>query len=73
MPRLPKFTGKKLVRVLRKNRFVLDHITGSHFVFRHPETGRRVIIPVHHKELPPGTLLSILKQAGLSRDDLAEK
>ncbi len=73
MPRLPRLNGKKLVKILEQNGFILDHTTGSHFVFRQPASGKRVTVPVHQKELPPGTLLSILKQAGLNRDDLGKK
>ena len=70
MLKLPRLSGKKLVKVLEKNGFLLDHTSGSHFVFRNQHTGRRVTVPVHNEELPPGTLLSILKQAGLNREDL---
>ena len=70
MLKLPRLSGKKLVKVLEKNGFLLDHTSGSHFVFRNQPTGRRVNVPVHNEELPPGTLLSILKQAGLNREDL---
>lgn len=71
MPRLPRLNGKKVVKILEKNGFLLDHTGGSHFVFRNQKNKRRVTVPVHNKELPPGTLLSILKQAGLDREDLA--
>ncbi|MDD3978406.1 MAG: type II toxin-antitoxin system HicA family toxin [Methanomicrobium sp.] len=39
----------------------------------HPETKQRVVIPVHKKDLPKGTLIEILKQAGINKDDLEEK
>lgn len=40
---------------------------GSHRQYKHPTKSGRVTIPVHSlgKEMPPGTLNSILKQAGL--------
>lgn len=69
MPRLPSRTGKQIVRILEHNGFVLDHVTGSHHVFIGTD-GRRVTVPVHAKDLPKGTLREILKQAGLSADDL---
>jgi len=37
--------------------------------------GRRrekVVVPLHKRDLPKGTLLEILKQAGISRDELRD-
>ncbi|MEA2033977.1 MAG: type II toxin-antitoxin system HicA family toxin [Euryarchaeota archaeon] len=38
----------------------------------HPETRQRVIIPVHKKDLPKGTLMEILKQAGIKKEELTD-
>ncbi|MFL9959905.1 type II toxin-antitoxin system HicA family toxin [Paraburkholderia sediminicola] len=43
----------------------LVRISGSHHHFRHAVKPRLVTIPHPKKDLPPGTLNSILKQAGL--------
>ncbi len=47
---------------------------GSHVqLIRNDEEGKKwlVTVPEHgSKELPPGTLLSILRQAGISREEL---
>ena len=65
MPKLPNLTPKKLASLLKKNGFQLDHSTGSHFIFYNRKTKKRVTLPFHTKDLPKGTLHSILKQAGL--------
>jgi predicted RNA binding protein YcfA (HicA-like mRNA interferase family) len=40
--------------------------TGSHRHYRHPTKPGTVTVPGHpSKDLPPGTLNSVLKQAGL--------
>ena len=70
MSKLPEFTPAKIIRILRQNGFALDHATGSHYIFYHPATKRRVSVPYHNKDLPKGTLASILKQAGLTREDV---
>jgi len=70
MPKLPSLTSQKVIKILGKNGFVLDRIKGSHHIFYHPETKRRVVVPVHKSDLPKGTLLEILKQAGISKDML---
>jgi len=56
--------------VLIERGFVLDRVRGSHHVYYHAETRRRVVVPLHGRELPKGTLLEILKQAGMDREEL---
>jgi len=70
LPKLPSITPKKVIKILEKNGFLLDHSTGSHLVYYHPEKRRRVTVPFHRKDIPKGTLMSILKQAGIDREDL---
>ncbi|MDI6602981.1 MAG: type II toxin-antitoxin system HicA family toxin [Patescibacteria group bacterium] len=67
MPKLPVITPKKLVRILKEIGFELDHTTGSHFIFYNPKTKKRAVVPYHLKDLPKGTLISILKEAGIDR------
>ncbi|MCX6809801.1 MAG: type II toxin-antitoxin system HicA family toxin [Candidatus Berkelbacteria bacterium] len=71
MPKLPVLTPKELIKVLKKFGFELDHTTGSHRIFRNPKTGKRAVIPFHLKSLPKGTFLSILREAGLKKDDIS--
>jgi predicted RNA binding protein YcfA (HicA-like mRNA interferase family) len=70
MPKLPILTPREIIKILKKRGFVLDRSKGSHQIYRHPDTGRRAVVPVHRQDLPRGTLLSILEQAGISRDEL---
>ena len=72
MPKLPALTAKTVIKILEKSGFVLKRISGSHYVFVHPETKKRVIVPYHNKEVAKGTLLQILEDAGISRRDLEE-
>lgn len=69
MPRLPALTARKIITILKRKGFLLDHSTGSHFVFYQPTTKKRVTVAFHNKDLAKGTLLAILKQAGISRGD----
>jgi len=70
MPKLPTLTPKKTIKILEKKGFVLDRVKGSHHIYYHPVTKRRVIVPLHKRDLPKGTLIEILKQAGISREEL---
>ncbi len=58
--------------MLKKRGFILDRVKGSHHIYLHPETKQRAIVPVHKGDLPQGTLLSILRQAGIDRETLEE-
>jgi predicted RNA binding protein YcfA (HicA-like mRNA interferase family) len=68
MPRLPVCTPTDVIRALNKAGFFLDHSTGSHRYFRHPNRTGIVTVPFHRRDLKRGTLKSILDQAGLSTD-----
>ena len=68
--KLPTLTPEKVIKILKKEGFVLDRVRGSHHIYLHPETRKRVVIPVHKKDLPKGTLMEILKQAGIKKDEL---
>tara|TARA_Y100000310_G_scaffold344615_1_gene458319 strand:- start:8724 stop:8951 length:228 start_codon:yes stop_codon:yes gene_type:complete len=66
--KLPIVSGSKTIKTLKKIGFEIDHQTGSHFILReNKEPFRRITLP-NHKTLVPGTLLSILKQAGIDRE-----
>ena len=66
-PRLPVVSGQDTVRALRAVGFEQISQRGSHVKLRNTE-GRTVIVPMH-RELAPGTLRSILRQAALSADE----
>jgi len=70
VPKLPSLTPQEIIRVLEKRGFTLDRVKGSHHIYYHPEAKRRVIVPLHKKDLPKGTLFEILKQAGISKEEL---
>jgi predicted RNA binding protein YcfA (HicA-like mRNA interferase family) len=72
MPKLPSLTPQKIIKVLEKKGFVLDRIKGSHHIYNHPETKRRIVVPLHKRDLPKGTSLEILKQAGISKEELRD-
>jgi predicted RNA binding protein YcfA (HicA-like mRNA interferase family) len=72
MPKLPSLTPQKVIRALENKGFVLDRVKGSHQIYYHPDTKQRVVIPLHKKDLPQGTLQEILRQAGISKEELAD-
>jgi predicted RNA binding protein YcfA (HicA-like mRNA interferase family) len=70
VPKLPAYTPQRIISVLEKSGFILDRVSGSHYIYYHPENKRRAVVPFHKKELPKGTLIEILKQAGISKAEL---
>jgi predicted RNA binding protein YcfA (HicA-like mRNA interferase family) len=72
MPKLPAIKPRQVIRFLEQNGFVLDHTSGSHFIFYHPITRRRAVVPSHNRDLPNGTLMSLLREAGFNREELID-
>ena len=70
MPRLPVLNPEEIVRILERKGFILDRSKGSHRIYVHPETRKRAVVPFHKKDLPKGTFHEILRQAGISREEL---
>jgi len=70
--RLPAVKPKELVRALERNGWQVDRVRGSHHILVHPEQRRALTIPVHNRELKTGTLASILRVAGITREELRQ-
>lgn len=71
---MPAIASKKLLKFLKNKGFYIHHQVGSHLVLKHIEDAfRRVTLPMHNKDLKPGTLSSILKQAGVDKNELFKK
>jgi predicted RNA binding protein YcfA (HicA-like mRNA interferase family) len=76
MPRLPRVSGKQVVKALRKKEYEVFNIRGSHHYLHRWEGDRWspiVTVPVHgNKILKLKTLGNILKQADLSVEEFIE-
>jgi predicted RNA binding protein YcfA (HicA-like mRNA interferase family) len=70
MPKLPTVKPRVVIRFLERNGFELDHVSGSHFIFYHPVSRRRAVVPRHNRDMPKGTLAALLRGAGFTRDEL---
>lgn len=70
MPKLPNLKPRHVIKFLVANGFVLDHTSGSHFIFYNSLTKRRAVVSKHNKEIPRGTLLSLLHEAGFTREEI---
>ena len=71
MPKLPRLSGKDLIKVLQKIGFIHLRTRGSHAIMKKQTMQGSKTIPVPlHKELAKGTLKSIMNQADMSLQDL---
>ena len=71
-PKPPRVTGPELVRALLRAGWVRQRKTGSHAHLTHPNRPGVLVTVAEHagQPVPIGTLAAVLKQAGLSGDDL---
>lgn len=68
--KLPSLKSREVLSVLFREGFMERRICGSHLTLVKGE--RRVTVPLGKGHLPPGTLNSIIRQAGLTRQKFLE-
>lgn len=67
--KLPSCRPKDLEQILYKIGFTEDRQRGSHRIFIRKKDKRRVVLPMHNKDLKPGMLHQTMKDMGLTRDE----
>jgi len=63
---LPRISGREAVAALAKVGYEKDRQKGSHIVLRQRAAPHRRLVVPDHRELAPGTLRAIIRQAGLT-------
>lgn len=69
---LPALRAKEIIAALVKAGLVVRRQTGSHAILTREGLKRPVVVPVHRRELPRGTLKDIIRQAGLTTDEFVK-
>lgn len=72
MSRTPAVRPKDLARIALRIGFILDRQRGSHAIYLNPSNRRRVVIPMHNRDLKPGMLHGLLEDMGLTVEDLVK-
>ena len=67
MPKLPVLSGKRLIKLLQNAGFQVVRQKGSHVSLQ--KDTHRTVVPLH-SELAKGTLIGILKQCGMTKEEL---
>ncbi len=62
-------SGRRVVKALVRAGFAFVGRRGSHIRLKRVAGPTRIVIVPDHKELAPGTLLSIIRQAGFTREE----
>ena len=70
MPKLPRLSGKEVIKALSKAGFEIVRQKGSHVIMKKKTSeGEIATVVPNHKEVDRGTLLEIIRQAKLTRDE----
>ena len=56
---------REVEKIIQADGWIYKNTRGSHKQFVHPTKPGKVTVPAHGGDIPPGTLKSIKKQAGL--------
>lgn len=73
MPKLPVIKASELIKVLKKKKFMLQRVHGSHHIFVRVEDKLTVSVPIHRgRDLGRGITLAILKDAKISPDEFVK-
>ena len=72
--KLPLISGNEVIKLLQKEGFVVTRQRGSH-VSLHKSIDNKIVLVVVplKKEIKKGTLLSIIKQSGMTREEFIGK
>jgi predicted RNA binding protein YcfA (HicA-like mRNA interferase family) len=68
MPEVKPLKGREIVKLIEQDGWYLKRSKGSHQVYKHPKKPDTVVVAYHGaKDIPEGTVKSILKRAGLDK------
>ena len=73
MPKFPSLKPRDVEKVLTKNGFHSLRQTGSHKIFYNSQTEKTVVVPFHSRDIPQGTIRSIIKQSDLPEEQFLKK
>jgi predicted RNA binding protein YcfA (HicA-like mRNA interferase family) len=68
LSKIPLLSAREIIRILADFGYTPVRQTGSHIHLLHPETRRLVTVP-NQSELATGTMLAILRQANIDREE----
>lgn len=68
--KLPVLSGRDVIKILSKQGFTIARQKGSHIILvKETKDGRKGVIVPNHKEIDKGTLLEIIRQSGMTKEE----
>jgi predicted RNA binding protein YcfA (HicA-like mRNA interferase family) len=68
--KLPRISGGEVIKILTKVGFIPARQKGSHVILKTgPEIGTKTTVVPLHREIDRGTLLEIIRQAGITKEE----
>ena len=65
---MKSYSSTKIIRLLKRKGWYEVSGVGDHHQFKHPNRPGRLTVPHPKKNLPIGTVKSILRQAGIKEE-----
>ncbi len=70
IPKLPRLSGKEVIKALSKTGFEVARQKGSHVIMKKKSSeGEIATVVPNHKEVDKGTLIEIIRQARLTKEE----
>ena len=68
--KLPVLSGREVIKLLSKQGFTVAMQKGSHVILvKESNDGKKGVVVPNHKEIDKGTLLEIIRQSGMTKED----
>ena len=68
--KLPILSGHDVIKILSKQGFNVARQKGSHIILvKESVAGKKGVVVPNHKEIDRGTLLEIIRQSGLTKEE----
>ncbi len=68
--KLPVLSGRDVIKILSKQGFAVARQKGSHIILvKESEDDKTGVVVPNHKEIDKGTLLEIIRQSGMTKED----
>ena len=71
--KLPILSSRKVLKVLQSEGFEITRQSGSHIILvKYVDNKKLTVVVPKHAEIAKGTLLSIISQSGLTKEEFLE-
>ena len=68
--KLPVLSGREVIKILSKQGFTVARQKGSHIILvKESKDGKNGVVVPNHKEIDKGTLLEIIRQSGMAKEE----